>query len=317
MTVSSPLDTLIAAWCDELKAGRCATTTLKAYQRDVRQLAFELDTLAIPLSDLKRTHINQLVSRRLTQDQIAISSVQRELSAIRQFLDFAVRQGQLAHNPAHHFQIRRPPRPLPTLLDPDVLSHLLEQATPSDPDAAALWIRDRAILELLYSSGLRLSELTSLDLSQLDLTRQQVTVTGKGHKTRIVPIGTLALAALSEWLNLRAQWLAAPASSIEHPTEAVFISRRQRRLTGRAIQQRITHQAQRAGLPQALHPHLLRHCFATHLLAGSGDLRAVQELLGHASITTTQIYTQVDFAQLTRVYDAAHPRAQRQRIKPS
>jgi integrase/recombinase XerC len=161
------------------------------------------------------------------------------------------------------------------------------------------------MLELLYGSGLRLSELADLTLSMLDMGRKLVTVTGKGRKTRVLPVGSKALSALKEWLPHRALWA-------EEGVSHVFVSeRRGESLNPRTIERRVSHQALRAGIAQHLHPHLLRHCFATHLLAGSGDLRAVQELLGHANISTTQIYTHLDFEHLTKVYDQAHPRARK------
>lgn len=293
-------------WLDQLRVARRSAHTLSAYARDTGQLLDFLQRERLTLPELKREQINRLVSERLEEAGLSAASVQRELSAIRRFLDFLLAQGYLLHNPATHFHIRRPARPLPALLDPDWLSRLLDQPAPVEPSQQALWLRDRAMLELLYSSGLRLSELTGLDMDSVDPARAQVVVTGKGNKTRIVPVGSKALAALQAWLPVRQQWL------MQQDESALFISSgRQQRLTARAVQQRISYQAQRAGLPQSVHPHLLRHCFATHMLSGSGDLRAVQELLGHASISTTQIYTHVDFAQLTRVYDDAHPRARR------
>jgi integrase/recombinase XerC len=167
-----------------------------------------------------------------------------------------------------------------------------------------LAVRDKAIMELFYSSGLRLDELVGLDLSALDLADRTVRVLGKGRKTRIVPVGRKADAALRVWLRDRAD-LARPAET------AVFVGRNGSRLKHRAIQLRIAHWARRKGLPANVHPHLFRHSFATHLLESSKDLRGVQELLGHADISTTQIYTHLDFAHLARTYDASHPRAKR------
>ncbi len=190
-------------------------------------------------------------------------------------------------------------------MDAEVLQQLLDQPAPADRDEARLWARDKAMLELLYSSGLRLSELADLTLPMLDLGQKLVTVTGKGRKTRILPIGSKALIALHDWLPHRNLWA---AEGVLH----VFVSeQRGEQLHPRTIERRVSHQALRAGIAQHLHPHLLRHCFASHLLAGSGDLRAVQELLGHANISTTQIYTHLDFEHLTKVYDQAHPRARK------
>lgn len=293
-------------WLDGLAIQQRSAHTLKAYRRDVGQLlAFLQRDGQDDWSSLDRTLIGQYAGQRIEQDGLAPSSLQRELSAVRQFGDWLVAQGLLTANPTQQFKIKRPTRPLPAMMDAEVLNQLLDQPAPTDPMDARLWVRDRAMLELLYSSGLRLSELAGLSLTDIDLSRGLVTVLGKGNKTRILPIGRKALAALADWLPHRELW-------IEGVESALFISeQRGTRLSGRTIERRVTAQALRAGIDQHLHPHLLRHCFASHVLAGSGDLRAVQELLGHASISTTQIYTHLDFGRLTQVYDQAHPRAKK------
>jgi integrase/recombinase XerC len=300
------LTTLLDRWLAGLSIAQRSAHTLKAYQRDVMQLVQLLRDEGVEAwTGLDRALIGRFAGQRIERDGLAPSSLQRELSAIRQFADWLVAQGVLSHNPTAQFKIKRPARPLPSMMDAELLNQLLDQPAPSDPMAARLWVRDRAILELLYSSGLRLSELSMLSMADLDLSRALVTVTGKGRKTRILPIGRKALQALQDWLPHRELW-------IEGDEQALFISeQRGTRLSGRSIERRVSAQAMRAGIDQHLHPHLLRHCFASHLLAGSGDLRAVQELLGHASISTTQIYTHLDFARLTQVYDQAHPRARK------
>lgn len=311
---------LLTQWLDVLTTQQRSPNTLKAYQRDVTKLLIflqsekkgkdQLDQQAIDqdtyyLSQLNRESLTRYSGFRMEEGGLAPSSLQRELSAIRHFASWLVEQQILAHNPAQDFTINRPPRPLPSTMDAEVVQQLLDQPAPEDRDEARLWVRDRAMLELLYSSGLRLSELADLTLPMLDLGRKIVTVTGKGRKTRILPIGSKALIALQEWLPHRALWA-------EEGVLHVFVSeRRGESLHPRTIERRVSHQALRAGIAQHLHPHLLRHCFATHLLAGSGDLRAVQELLGHANISTTQIYTHLDFEHLTKVYDQAHPRARK------
>ncbi len=315
---------LLTQWLDILTTQQRSPNTLKAYQRDVSELLLflqaekkgphavqdcdhenSIDENTYYFSQLDRGALTRYSGFRMEEGGLAPSSLQRELSAIRHFASWLVEQKILAHNPAQDFTINRPPRPLPSTMDAEVVQQLLDQPAPEDRDEARLWVRDRAMLELLYGSGLRLSELADLTLPMLDLGRKIVTVTGKGRKTRVLPIGSKALIALQEWLPHRALWA-------EEGVLHVFVSeRRGESLHPRTIERRVSHQALRAGIAQHLHPHLLRHCFATHLLAGSGDLRAVQELLGHANISTTQIYTHLDFEHLTKVYDQAHPRARK------
>lgn len=226
-------------------------------------------------------------------------SLQRRLSAIRSFFHYLIREGRVAANPALAVRAPKAERPLPQVLDVDQTMQLLDQ-----PPQDALEVRDHAMLELLYSAGLRLAELVSLRLPDLDLEDACVRVTGKGDKTRLAPVGRCARTALANWLAQRAA-LAPPAET------ALFVSRQGRPLTPRSVQKRLTRWALKHGADRPLHPHLLRHSFASHLLESSGDLRAVQELLGHADISTTQIYTHLDFQQLAKVYDAAHPRAKK------
>ena len=226
-------------------------------------------------------------------------SVQRRLSAVRGFFNYLLREQIVASNPAMDIRAPKAAKRLPGTLDVDQLNHLLD-IPPDD----ALAVRDKAIMELFYSSGLRLDELVGLDSAELDLADRTVRVLGKGRKTRIVPVGRKAEAALRVWLRER-PGLAATAET------ALFVGRNGSRLKHRAIQLRIAYWARRKGLPSHVHPHLFRHSFATHLLESSKDLRGVQELLGHADISTTQIYTHLDFAHLARTYDASHPRAKR------
>jgi integrase/recombinase XerC len=226
-------------------------------------------------------------------------SIQRRLSALRTFFRFLVREGLLKSSPVVEVRAPKAGKRLPHTLDVDQMGALLA-LKPHGP----LGVRDLAMMELLYSSGLRLAELVGLDLTDLHLADRTVRVTGKGNKTRITPVGTQALAALRLWLGERAA-LAVPGD------EALFLNHRGRRLGGRAVQMLVARHARAQGLPMGVHPHLFRHSFATHLLESSRDLRAVQELLGHASISTTQIYTHLDFQHLARIYESAHPRARR------
>jgi integrase/recombinase XerC len=218
---------------------------------------------------------------------------------VRTFYEFLLREGVVRSNPANEIRAPKAPRRLPSTLDADQMGRLLEI-----DGNESLSIRDRAIMELLYSSGLRLAELVGLDLPNLDLRDRTVRVLGKGSKTRIVPVGRKAVESLGAWLKER--------SGIARPDEAaLFVGRNGRRLGPRAIQARVAGWARRQGLGVHVHPHLFRHSFASHLLESSGELRGVQELLGHADISTTQIYTHLDFQHLARIYDASHPRARR------
>lgn len=305
MTTDVALKNSLSEWLQGLQLAGRSKHTLKAYARDVGQFLAFLQQQNLALQQLDLALLTRFAGQRIEQDGLAPSSLQRELSAIRLFLDQLVQQGQLQHNAAKHFKIKRPARPLPHVVDAEVLSQLLDQPAPDTRDDARLWLRDRAILELLYSSGLRVAELVGLNVADVDVSRGLVTVTGKGNKTRIVPVGRKALGALADWLPHRALWQ-------EDIEPALFISeQRGTRLTVRTVERRVALQAMRAGVPQHLHPHLLRHCFASHVLTSSGDLRAVQDMLGHASISTTQIYTHLDFAHLSQVYDGAHPRAKK------
>jgi integrase/recombinase XerC len=228
-------------------------------------------------------------------------SIQRRLSAVRSFYAFLAREGVSRKNPAADVRAPKVKKRLPVTLDADQMARLLEFRAATTLDA-----RDKAIMELFYSSGLRLAELVSLDLPDLDLADGTVRVTGKGNKTRIVPVGKQALAAVKAWLVER-------APLVRDTSHALFIGRNGRRLGVRAVQGRVDAWARRQGIGVRVHPHMFRHSFASHLLESSGDLRGVQELLGHADISTTQVYTHLDFQHLARVYDAAHPRARRRR----
>ena len=291
------------AYLGYLEATRRASEhTLAAYRRDLGLLqallaergledAASVDTLAI------RQTVSALHRRGLSP-----RSIQRFLSACRGLFGYMVGQGLMSANPALGIQAPRGTRKLPNVLDVDQAKRLLD-AEPGDAES----LRDKAIMELFYSSGLRLSELCGLDIAALDLREALVTVTGKGNRTRTLPVGRQAVAALRDWLQLRAEWPRAAHCP------ALFVSRRGTRLGTRAVQLRLAQHARERGLPQHLHPHMLRHSFASHLLESSSDLRAVQELLGHANLSTTQVYTHLDFQHLAKVYDAAHPRAVRRR----
>lgn len=228
-------------------------------------------------------------------------SLARRLAAIRALFAWLLREGRVIGDPTGGVRPPRAQRGLPRALEVEEVERLL--ALPGD---GILVCRDRAILELFYSAGLRLAELVDLDIGDVDLAEGTARVIGKGNKERVAPVGGPAREALSAWLRLRPQWAAADEN-------ALFVTGRGRRLSRRTVQQRIRDWAQRLGLGGTVHPHMLRHSFATHLLESSGDLRAVQELLGHADISTTQVYTHLDFSHLAEVYERAHPRARRRR----
>ena len=276
---------------------RLSPHTVAAYQRDLANLSRL--TAGKPLAELGVTDIRSAIVKLRSQNLTA-TSVARQLSSWRGFYTFACRRLGYAGNPCIGLRPPKAAKTLPDILSPDTLSQLLDRATGDD----ALVARDRAMFELFYSSGLRLSELVGLDLNDVNLQSGEAQVTGKGRKTRIVPVGKAALDAISAWLPLR-QPLAR-----DH-TAALFISQRGSRLSPRSVQLRLDRWALQAGLGQHVHPHMLRHAFATHVLQSSGDLRAVQEMLGHASISTTQVYTHLDWQHLAKVYDQAHPRARK------
>ncbi len=267
---------------------------------------------------LDEAAVRAWIARR-HREGLSPRSIARKLSAWRGFFDWLIEQGLLKANPARGVRAPRGARRLPKALAPDAAVSLVASDTGDDFES----LRDRAMFELLYSSGLRLSELTGLDAcymtrdgvsssSWLSLDEAQVTVTGKGARRRTVPVGRHALTALRRWLDVRETFLAgAPAQADRH---ALFLNRRGRRIDNRTVQRRLHALALALGIPARVHPHVLRHSFASHLLQSSGDLRAVQELLGHASVASTQVYTALDFQRLAAVYDAAHPRARRQNV---
>ena len=273
--------------------------TITAYRRDLDLLLKFLDTEEIEKAgQITQHHIRAFIAQR-HRHGLGGKSLQRLLSAVRSLFRWMLREGIAEHNPAAAVRAPKSPRHLPATLDADSIAQLLE--IPCDTPLA---IRDKAIMELFYSSGLRLSELANLRWEQLDLVSGMVTVTGKGNKTRMVPVGRMASAALLEWRKNQGVY-----TSFDQPF--VFVSQRGTPIAVRTIQARIRHWAKHQGIPQNIHPHLLRHSFASHMLESSGDLRAVQELLGHADISTTQIYTHLDFQHLAKVYDKAHPRAKK------
>jgi len=278
---------------------RLSVHTITAYRRDLRALQDWCERNDVGQWDvLDHQHVRRFAAQSHARG-LQGRSIQRRLAALRTFFGFLLREGALKRNPALEIPSPKASRRLPQTLDVDQMARLLA-LEPGD----ALAARDLALMELFYSSGLRLAELTSLRLRDLDLAGASVRVLGKGRKERICPVGSKAIAALRVWLAQR-------AALVRSGVESVFIGRHGGPLGARAVQLRVAARARAQGLAQPVHPHLFRHSFATHLLESSRDLRGVQELLGHANISTTQVYTHLDFQHLARTYDEAHPRAKR------
>ena len=288
---------MIDAWLASLAGA--SPHTRAAYRRDLTHFARYWQGAAKSPGQGVDTHVVRGFVAWMHRQGHNGRSIARALSALRGLFRHEIRHGRLRENPVADVRAPKSPKRLPRTLDVDQTSRLLD-AAPDEP----LLVRDLAMWELAYSCGLRVSELAALDPPALDLRAGEVRVLGKGRKERIVPVGEKAISAVARWLPLRAALLAAEET-------ALFVGRRGRRIAVREIQLRLKAWARQQGLDVPLHPHMLRHSFATHLLESSGDLRAVQELLGHSDIRTTQVYTHLDFQHLARVYDAAHPRARR------
>ncbi len=276
---------------------RLSPLTCKHYRRDLEALAGWCSKNDISRwQDLDSGYLRSFAATCHRQG-LGGKSIQRRLSAVRSFFRYLLREKAVRKNPVDSVSAPKAPKRLPGNLDVDTMARLLDIK-----DEGPLVDRDRAMLELLYSSGLRLAELTDLDTGDVDLADATVRVTGKGNKDRVVPVGRYARAAIQAWLGTRAG-LAATGE------RALFVSTRGTRLGQRAVQSRVKHWARRQGIDRRVYPHLFRHSFATHLLESSHDLRGVQELLGHSNISTTQVYTHLDFQHLARIYDRTHPRA--------
>ncbi|MEK6749060.1 MAG: tyrosine recombinase XerC [Pseudomonadota bacterium] len=274
--------------------------TIEAYRRDLQraQVFFGISQTTLAWDDIAPDQVRVYVMR-LSQQGRNGRSIARALSALRSFYRYLMRHGEAKRNPAVGVPAPKSPRRLPEVLDVDRAARLVGMA-----GDAWMTVRDRAILELLYSSGLRLAELVGMDVQALNRDEGTVRVLGKGRKERVVPVGRLAWEALDAWLSVR-------ATHVPVTEGALFVTRQGGRLRARAIQLRVAHWGRTQGLSVGVYPHMLRHSCASHVLESSGDLRAVQELLGHAHLTTTQIYTHLDYQHLAKVYDLAHPRAKR------
>jgi integrase/recombinase XerC len=276
---------------------RLSAHTASSYSIDLQCLVAFCDKQKIDDWSQLDTRLMRAFAAAEHRRGISPRSIQRRLSATRSFFNYLLREGAMQHNPGIDIQAPKAKKRLPVTLDADQMAKLLEFRAD-----ATLDVRDKAIMELFYSSGLRLSELVNLDLADVDLRDRTVRVTGKGGKERILPIGRYAIDALRAWLTAR-------ALLAKQETVAVFVARSGERIGARIIQQRLASWARKQGLGLHVHPHMFRHSFATHLLESSQDLRGVQELLGHANISTTAVYTHLDFQHLAKIYDAAHPRA--------
>ena len=278
--------------------------TRENYARDITQLIKLADSAT--LNSLQNMHIRRFIAS-LHSKGLGGKSIARKLSSWRGFFEFLVNRKGFSSNPVIGLRAPKSPKTLPQALSIEQAVKLVDIS-----DDAVLSVRDHAILELFYSSGLRLSEVVNLNIDALDFTEGTVIVTGKGNKTRIVPMGAHAMQAIQTWLKNRADILMNKASLIDKSSEkAVFIGLQGRRVSARNLQYRIKEWSIKQGINSSVHPHMLRHSFATHVLQSSGDLRAVQEMLGHANISTTQVYTHLDYQHLTKVYDDAHPRARK------
>jgi integrase/recombinase XerC len=303
---------LVEQFLERLRSERrYAAPTLLAYARDLRGLVEDLDPKA--WSSITSAQIRRLVAQRAARG-LAPRSIARTLSAWRGFFAYLLERQLVAHNPARQVRAPKMPHRLPKALPADDSQRLLDD---NNAQGSATRVRDQAIMELFYSSGLRLSELVQLDTAHhagavgwYERSEALVHVLGKGSKRRSLPVGAKAVEAIDAWLSQRAQWAARIGNADAH---ALFLGVRGTRISPRSIQHRLAEIGKERGLPVRLHPHALRHSFASDLLQSSGDLRAVQELLGHASIASTQIYTSLDFQRLAAVYDKAHPRAGRRR----
>jgi integrase/recombinase XerC len=282
---------------------RLSPRTVESYARDLQALLSWLEhQLVRDWRQLSQQQVRHYLAQRHRQGR-SPKSLHRELSSLRSLYRYLMREGVADANPALGVRAPKVRRKLPATLDADQLAQILDF-----DDDSPVGLRDRAMMELFYSSGLRLAELVGLNLGDVDDNEGMVEVTGKGAKTRRVPVGRMALQALHYWLSARAS-LAAPDEI------ALFVGVRGRRISRSTVQKQLNLRALEQGAPRHIHPHLLRHSFASHLLESSGDLRAVQELLGHANISTTQIYTHLDFQHLAEVYDKAHPRAHKKKTK--
>ena len=276
--------------------------TLKGYDRDLKKMSAYLSGLAIEDWKLVKEHDLRTFVNLERRRGLSPRSIQRLLSSCRTFFEYLLTENKIKLSPAQNITSPKLPQLLPKAMDADLVQRLLDFKP-----KGIIEVRDKALAELLYSSGLRLSEICLLNINDLDIQERTCRVTGKGNKTRIVPVGKKAIQAIRDWMIYRSELKVKKMSS----SEAIFLNNKGNRISGRSIQLRLEKLCIKRGLP-GINPHVLRHSFASHVLESSGDLRAVQEMLGHADIGTTQIYTKLDFQHLSKVYDKAHPRAKKE-----
>lgn len=295
---------LLNEWLNCLLVENYSESSIYAYRKDIAKYLDYFDSNGLSISDIEITDMRDYVIFLSEKNGLTQSTVKRNISTVKVFMKWLVRYKHIESSPSDLIKIKRLPRRLPFITSEEDMAMLLDQPDPKLESEIWLWKRDKAMFEILYSSGLRVSELLNLKLNDVNTSTHLVRVNnGKGGKDRVVPLGSKACEAINVWLTYRIQ---------KNPdTDFLFINHYGRHLRANQVRNRINVQAARCGIREHMHPHLFRHCFATHLLSASQNIRAVQEMLGHADINSTEIYTQVDFNSLAKAYDAAHPRSKK------
>lgn len=295
---------LLNEWLNCLLVENYSESSIYAYRKDIAKYLDYFDSNGLSISDIEITDMRDYVIFLSEKNGLTQSTVKRNISTVKVFMKWLVRYKHIESSPSDLIKIKRIPRRLPFITSEEDMAMLLDQPDPKLESEIWLWKRDKAMFEILYSSGLRVSELLNLKLNDVNTSTHLVRVNnGKGGKDRVVPLGSKACEAINVWLTYRIQ---------KNPdTDFLFINHYGRHLRANQVRNRINVQAARCGIREHMHPHLFRHCFATHLLSASQNIRAVQEMLGHADINSTEIYTQVDFNSLAKAYDAAHPRSKK------
>lgn len=296
---------LLDKFIESLEIRNLSAHTITAYRKDIELFFAFCADRDLAIEDIESSDIRSFIGLRVDTDQKKVTTVKREIASIRQFMQWATHNNFLESDNSQDVKVKNRSQYLPHVIDIETINRLLDQPAPPEPQQAQLWVRDKAIMELFYSTGMRLKELHTLNVGNLDSRALLVRVTGKGNKDRVIPFGKKARDAIEAWYFVYRQW----TNSEPKHNSPLFISLRGKRLAYSQIAQRIGVQAKRAGFDVSVHPHLFRHSFATHMLSGTGDIRAVQEMLGHVSLSTTQIYTHLDFDSLASAYDRSHPRA--------
>lgn len=295
---------LLNEWLNCLLVENYSESSIYAYRKDIAKYLDYFDSNGLSISDIEISDMRDYVIFLSEKNGLTQSTVKRNISTVKVFMKWLVRYKHIESSPSDLIKIKRIPRRLPFITSEEDMAMLLDQPDPKLESEIWLWKRDKAMFEILYSSGLRVSELLNLKLNDVNTSTHLVRVNhGKGGKDRVVPLGSKACEAINVWLTYRIQK--------KPDTDFLFINHYGRHLRANQVRNRINVQAARCGIREHMHPHLFRHCFATHLLSASQNIRAVQEMLGHADINSTEIYTQVDFNSLAKAYDAAHPRSKK------